>query len=64
MSRRIFSPINYITLGDHDQAIASFEQGNRERDAWMPWIKVDPHNDPLRSDLRFQDLVRRMNFPN
>jgi eukaryotic-like serine/threonine-protein kinase len=54
----------YITLGDHDQAIASFEQGYRERDALMPWIKVDPHVDPLRSDLRFQDLIRRMNFPN
>ena len=55
---------NYITLGDHDQAIASFEQAYRERDVWMPWIKVDPHNDPLRSDPRFQDLMRRMNFPN
>jgi hypothetical protein len=56
--------LSYITLGDHDQAFASLERAYRERDVWMTWIKVDFHMDPLRSDPRFQDLVRRMNFPN
>lgn len=32
-------------------------------DANMPSISVDPIFDNLRGDLRFQDLIRRMNFP-
>jgi hypothetical protein len=29
----------------------------------MVWVRVDPLLAPLRGDPRFQDLVRRMNFP-
>jgi hypothetical protein len=34
-----------------------------ERSAEMPQVKVEPFFENLRSDRRFQDLVRRMNFP-
>jgi serine/threonine-protein kinase len=53
----------YVRLGDLSQALALLEQGYRDRDDWMVWMKVDPHMDPVRSDPRFQDLMRRMNFP-
>jgi TolB-like protein/Tfp pilus assembly protein PilF len=52
-----------IGLGERDQAIASLEQGFAARDQWMLYLKVDPHMDDLRSDPRFQDLIRRVGLP-
>jgi serine/threonine protein kinase/Tfp pilus assembly protein PilF len=53
----------YVSLGDLLEAFALLEQAYRDRDDWMVWMKVDPHMDSVRSDARFKDLVRRMNFP-
>jgi TolB-like protein/DNA-binding winged helix-turn-helix (wHTH) protein/Tfp pilus assembly protein PilF len=52
-----------IGLGEKDRAIASLEQGYAARDQWMLYLKVDPHMDDLRSDPRFQDLIRRVGLP-
>ncbi|GAC1670558.1 MAG: hypothetical protein PVS2B2_01220 [Candidatus Acidiferrum sp.] len=52
-----------IGLGEKDEAIASLEQGYKDRDQWMLYLKVDPHLDELRSDPRFQDLLRRVRLP-
>jgi TolB-like protein/DNA-binding winged helix-turn-helix (wHTH) protein/Tfp pilus assembly protein PilF len=52
-----------IGLGKHDQAIASLEQGYTNRDQWMMYLKVDPRLDDLRSEPRFQDLLRRVGLP-
>ena len=49
-----------IGLGEKDRAIASLEQGYAARDQWMLYLKVDPHMDDLRSDLRFENLLRRV----
>ena len=47
-------------LGDKDQALAWLEKAYQDRAEWLTWAKVEPWMDPLRSDPRFQDLLRRM----
>lgn len=53
----------FIGLGDHDAALAQLERAFAAREWQIITLKVDPALDPLRFDLRFGDLVRRMNFP-
>lgn len=53
----------YVTLGDTDQALGWLQKGFNEYAGGMDWLKVDPALDPIRSDPRFQELLRRMNFP-
>jgi serine/threonine protein kinase/Tfp pilus assembly protein PilF len=56
--------IVYLGLGDKDQTFLWLEKAYEERDTeLMMDLKVDARFDPLRSDPRFQDLLRRMNFP-
>jgi len=50
-------------VGEKDEAISWLERGYEVRGGDMVLLKVGPHWDPLRSDPRFQDLLRRMNFP-
>jgi len=52
----------YVALGDNDEAMRWLERGYKERDLWLALLNVWPRFDPLRSDPRFQDLVRRMKF--
>jgi tetratricopeptide (TPR) repeat protein len=52
----------YVGLGDKDQAFAWLEKAYAERSVWMPWLKVDPEFDTLRSDPRFVDLQGRIGF--
>jgi TolB-like protein len=53
----------YIWLGEKDEAIRWLEKGYEVRSACMPGTKVDPRLDPIRSDPRFVDLLRRLAFP-
>jgi serine/threonine-protein kinase len=68
MSQSIYVPSYYLAtiytaLGDHDKAIDLLERAYRERETAVPGLKVDPKWDPLRSDPRFQDLLRRVGLP-
>jgi TolB-like protein/tRNA A-37 threonylcarbamoyl transferase component Bud32/Tfp pilus assembly protein PilF len=56
-------PEAYAALGEKDEAFRWLEAAYKERCSYMPWIRDNPAYAPLRSDPRFQDLVRRMNFP-
>ncbi len=55
--------IFYIFLGETDEAFAWLERGYREREPLMTNLVVHPAFDPVRSDPRFQDLLRRIGFP-
>ena len=64
---RYVSPFNVATvhmgLGQKDHALEWLEKGYEARSRSMIWLKVDARCDPLRSDPRFQDLLRRIGFP-
>jgi predicted Zn-dependent protease len=51
----------YASLGNSDQAISWLEKSYEER--FNPGVLLWPGFDPLRSDPRFQDLVRRIGLP-
>jgi TolB-like protein/DNA-binding winged helix-turn-helix (wHTH) protein/Tfp pilus assembly protein PilF len=53
----------YLGLGDKDQALTYLEQAYEEQDPSLFYLKVWPFLDPLRSEPRFQALLRRVNFP-
>ena len=53
----------YAGLGDKEQAFAWLEKAYQERRGRMFLLNVDPLLEPLRSDPRFQDLVRRVGLP-
>ena len=53
----------FAGLGEKDQAFSYLEKAYEERDAVLTYLQIAPAFDPLRSDPRFQDLLRRMNFP-
>lgn len=53
----------YVGLGQHDQAITWLERAYEEHDQWMVFANSYPGLDRLRSEPRFQVLLRRMNFP-
>jgi len=53
----------YATLGDKDQAFAALERSLAERDCYLGRIAVDPMMDPLRSDPRYKDILKKLNLP-
>jgi adenylate cyclase len=50
----------YINLGEKDQAFEWLEKAYQERSNFMVYLGVIAAVDPLRSDPRFQDLLRRI----
>jgi tetratricopeptide (TPR) repeat protein len=50
----------YLGLGDYDEAFAWLDRAYQEQANIMQNLKVFPCFDPVRDDLRFQDLLRRV----
>jgi TolB-like protein/Tfp pilus assembly protein PilF len=69
-SERGYDPLVNIALvhaglGQNDEAMQWLEKAYQARSAWLIQLalKVDSRWDSLRSDARFQDLLRRIGFP-
>ena len=50
----------HLGVGDKEEALADLEKAYSEHFGILATLKVDPGFDPLRSDPRFQDLLRRV----
>jgi tetratricopeptide (TPR) repeat protein len=58
------SPVHFAVLhaqlGQKDEAFSWLEKAFEERQPWLGQLKVDPQFEPLRSDPRFGQLIRRV----
>jgi len=53
----------YVDLGDKDQAFRWLNTAYHERDYLLEGLKTDFQLDPIRSDPRFAELVRKVGLP-
>jgi serine/threonine protein kinase/Flp pilus assembly protein TadD len=53
----------YVLLREKDRAFRWFDKAVEDRSDCMVVLAVDPRLDSLRSDPRFQDLLRRVGLP-
>ena len=51
-----------LYLGNKDQAITLLRKAVEEKDGIMSYLNVEPKLDPLRSDPRFTELLRKANL--
>ena len=58
----LHSQVN-IYLGNIDEAFAYLDRAITEKNYMLFTLKYSPIWDPMRSDLRFERVLRRMNFP-
>lgn len=62
--RRYVSAYDFATihagLGEKEAVFGWLEKAYEERSTWLAMLKADSRFDPLHSDPRFQDLVRRL----
>jgi TolB-like protein/Flp pilus assembly protein TadD len=56
----LFVSAIYTGLDDRDRAMQSLQKAYDERTEYLIFLKVEPMADPLRSDPRFKDLLRRV----
>ncbi len=59
----LFVALVYAGLEDKDQAFTWLEKAYEERFNRLAYLKVEALWDPLRSDPRFADLLRRVGIP-
>jgi eukaryotic-like serine/threonine-protein kinase len=53
----------YIGLGENDRAMEYLERSHDEHSHWLIYLHIDPSMDALRSNPRFQELLKRVGLP-
>jgi adenylate cyclase len=53
----------YEGLGRTEDALDWLDKAFEERDGWLVYLNVFPKFESLRSEERFQDMLRRLNLP-
>jgi adenylate cyclase len=53
----------YVRIGDKEKAINSLEKAYEDHDSGLVSLGVDPMFDPIRTDPRFREILRRMKLP-
>jgi tetratricopeptide (TPR) repeat protein len=59
----VLTASTYFVLGDREKAFQLLDRGYQNHSPRMALLWAASEFDPYRSDSRFQDLLRRMNFP-
>jgi DNA-binding winged helix-turn-helix (wHTH) protein/Flp pilus assembly protein TadD len=54
--------MNFAELGRADEAFMTLQKCFEKREERMVWLAVEPRFANLRNDLRFQELLQKMNF--
>ena len=54
----------YAETGDKDRAFAALNESLDKADQFIGFVKIDPFMKPLRDDPRFQQVLKRIGFPN
>jgi adenylate cyclase len=66
--RKYVSPYSlvliHLALGPLERVFQLLEQLYEEKNDWLVWFKISPELKNIRKDPRFQDLLRRIGFPN
>jgi len=60
---RVSIAATYVRLGEKDKAFDWLEKAYQNHDQDCLYLKVNENFDPLRSDPRFQNLLRRIGLP-
>ncbi len=58
--RAFFIVLVYAGLGEKDRAFEWLERAYGDRSGSVRYLKIEPRLDPLRSDARCQELIRRV----
>ena len=51
-------------MGEIELAFKWLEKSNQDHEVEMYWLKVEPPFESLRSDIRYQEMLDKVGFPN
>jgi serine/threonine protein kinase/tetratricopeptide (TPR) repeat protein len=53
----------HLHLGERQEALRLLEESVTVGDPWYTWLGTEPQLDALRSEARFAELLKRINYP-